>query len=242
MIESVKNDRVKYYQKLKQKKYRDLEGLFLVEGNHLVEEAFKSGLLVEVLSSNKEDYGVPVIEVSSNVLNYLSDQNSGTNIIGVCKKIVEKSIKGNIVVLDDIQDPGNLGTIIRSALAFNIDTVVLSKYTVDLYNPKVIRSTEGMMFHINVVKKDLQEFLLSIKNEYKILGTDVIDGSSINKYNNKDKYALIIGSEGKGIKDELKKMCDDLIYIPMNKACESLNAGISASILMYELNKGDNHE
>ena len=235
MIESIHNDKIKYLEKLSQKKYRDQEGLFLIEGRHLVEEASKTGYLEEVLSLKEENIKTTI--VSQKVLNYLSNQQSGTDIIGICKKMDERAIKGNIVILDDIGDPGNLGTIIRSALAFNIDTIVLSKHSVDLYNPKVIRSTEGMLFHINILRRDLNEFIKTIKNTHKILGTSVEGGSSITKYHNVSNFALIIGSEGQGMHEELKKLCDDLIYIPMNNKCESLNAGVSASILMYELDK-----
>ena len=235
MIESIHNDKIKYLEKLSQKKYRDQECLFLIEGRHLVEEASKTGYLEEVLSLKEESIKTTI--VSQKVLNYLSNQQSGTDIIGICKKMDERDIKGNIVILDDIGDPGNLGTIIRSALAFNIDTIVLSKHSVDLYNPKVIRSTEGMLFHLNILRRDLNEFIKTIKNTHKILGTSDEGGSSITKYHNVSNFALIIGSEGSGMHEELKSLCDDLIYIPMNNKCESLNAGVSASILMYELDK-----
>lgn len=141
-------------------------------------------------------------------------------------------------MLDDIADPGNLGTIIRSAVAFNFDTVILSKNTVDLYNPKTIRATEGMLFNINIVTSDLEDTILNLKkNGFKILGTKVTKGKDIKNYLKTDKIALIIGSEAKGMSKQLENLCDENIYIKMNEKCESLNAGVSASILMYELNQ-----
>ena len=147
-------------------------------------------------------------------------------------------IKGNILILDEIQDPGNLGTILRSAVAFNIDTVILGNGTVDLYNEKVLRAAEGMHFHLNIYNANLEEEILKLKqNHYKIIGTKLIDGINIKNYKTPEKYALIMGNEGSGIKEALLNLCDDYIYIGMNKDCESLNVGIATSIILYEFNK-----
>ena len=147
----------------------------------------------------------------------------------------EREIKGNILVLDNLQDPGNLGTIIRSAVAFNFDTLILSDTSVDLYNPKVVRASEGMMFHLNIKRCNIIDFLQNLDSEYLIIGTDVVKGKNIKdlKFN---KCALVIGNEGSGISKEVKELCHEMVYIPMNENCESLNASVSASILMYEVN------
>ena len=140
------------------------------------------------------------------------------------------------MVLDNIQDPGNLGTIIRSAVAFGIDTIVLSNDSVDLYNPKVVRSTKGMLFKVNVIVRDIPTFLKELEG-YTIYGTDVLDGVDIRNEILPDKIVIVIGNEGMGISNIVRKYCHKFIYIGMNKECESLNAGVAASIIMYEVSK-----
>ena len=141
-----------------------------------------------------------------------------------------------ILILDNIQDPGNLGTIVRSGVAFNFDTIVLSKDTVDLYNPKVVRATEGMIYKINIIVRDLKEFINSIKDKYIIYGTDVNNGISISDIDS-NNIVIIIGNEGNGISKDIKSLCDKNIYIDISSRCESLNAGVASSIIMYEINK-----
>ena len=153
---------------------------------------------------------------------------------GICSKKVENNIGNRLLVLDDIQDPGNLGTIIRSAVAFNFDTIVLSTGTVDLYNPKVVRSTKGMLFNVNIITRDLDKYLDELE-DYVIYGTDVNDGVNIKEEDIPSKVAIVIGNEGRGISEEVRRHCSKFIYINMNDKCESLNAGVSASIIMYEV-------
>lgn len=229
-IESLSNAKVKAWNKLKEKKYRDETGLFLIEGDHLIKEALKKQMVVSTIGLNETyDY-----TVNSEILKKLSSQKSGTKEIAVVKKIEEKKVEGDkILILDNIQDPGNLGTIIRSAVAFNISTIILSDDCVDLYNDKVIRSSEGMIFNINIVRKKLIEIIPKIKeNGYTVYATTV-NGKGY--FENDSKIALVIGNEGNGIKKDILNLCDKNITIKMNKECESLNAGVAASILMYEL-------
>ena len=169
----------------------------------------------------------------------ITNQVTPPTVIAVTKKLEEKAINGPVLILDGIQDPGNLGTIIRSCVAFNMPNLLLSKECVVVYNPKVIRSTEGMIFHLNIVRKDLTEILPKLKETHQIIGTDVVNGVSIKEIEKEKNIALIIGNEGNGLGIS-KKYCDKFVYIPMNKECESLNAGVSASILLYEL--GGLHE
>ena len=153
---SIENKKIKDIKKINDKKYRDNESKFLIEGEHSILEAYKSGALIELILPENSEFKLDVdtIYVSSKVLKYISEVNTPT-MIGVCKK-QEKSIIGNkVLILDDIQDPGNLGTIIRSSVAFNIDTIVLSKNSVDAYNSKVLRATQGMIFNINIIVKYL---------------------------------------------------------------------------------------
>ncbi len=119
-------------------------------------------------------------------------------------------------------------------MAFNFDTLVLSRGTVDLYNPKVVRSTKGMLFNINIITRDLEMFLGELE-DYMIYGTDVTDGVNIKEEDIPSKVAIVIGNEGRGISEEIRKYCQKNIYIGMNDKCESLNAGVSASIIMYEV-------
>ena len=242
-IESLKNVRVKKWVRLKEKKERDKTETFLVETDHLVTEAKKRGLVLEIITTDEiEDSRIPTYTVSKEIMKKLTDQVTPPNIIAVCKKPEETFQNGPVLCLDDIQDPGNLGTIIRSAVAFGFKQIVLSEHSVDIYNPKVIRSTEGMIFHINILRKNLEEFLKSIQEEYLILGTDVQNGNLIENVQVPAQYALIIGSEGKGMHKEIRKYCDKFVYIPMSNLCASLNAGVSASILMYELAKRKKYE
>lgn len=233
-IESLQNKKIKEWCKLQNKKYRDEKGLFLIEGNHLIEEAQKYNLIKETISTEKLEIENSY-QVTNEIMKKLSTQKSPSNIIAVCKKKEEKEYGDRILVLDYIQDPGNLGTIIRSAVAFSYDTLILSEDTVDLYNEKVIRSTEGMLFHLNIVRRDITEELRNLKvQNYQIYGTNVKNGENLNKIKFANKIAIIIGNEGKGMNEKLEQFIDKNIYIPMNASCESLNAAISASIIMYE--------
>lgn len=238
---SIENKKIKDIKKLNQKKYRDKTGQFLVEGSHLVLEAFKSGNLNELILEQDELFPLDIetMYVTNDLLYYISDVETPQHVMGICRKMDEKKELGNrLLVLDGIQDPGNLGTIIRSAVAFNVDTIVLGKGTVDLYNPKVVRSSQGMMFHINIIERDLQEFLPKLKEEqYQILGTRVTHGKSLKNIEKKSKSAIIMGNEGNGMSEEIMRYCDDFIYIDMNSACESLNVGVATSIILYELDK-----
>lgn len=237
-IESLQNPKVKEWVKLKEKKYRDLNNLFLIEGDHLLNEAMIKGVVKEIISpDNLFNFdGIPFYEVNDVIMKKLSNQVSGTNVICVCEKLKSKKIEGNVCLLDNIQDPGNLGTIIRSAVAFNIDTIIVSPDTVDLYNEKVIRASEGMLFHVNVIKQNLEEAIIDLKNDnYRIYGTNVENGTDIKEISFEEKSAIIIGNEGKGVKKALQDECDSLIYIPISSTCESLNAGVAASIIFYEM-------
>lgn len=239
LITSLNNDKVKELVKLKNKKYRDDNNIFFVEGKDLCDEAYNSGLMREIyILDGKDDIydGIPYTFISSEVMKKISDMPSITDYFAVVTKKVEEKPGDRIIILDNIQDPGNLGTIIRSATAFNFDTIVLSKDTVDLYNPKVVRSTKGMLFNTNIIVRDLETYLKEL-DDYVIYGTDVTNGIDIRKEKITKKIAIIIGNEGKGISENIKKYCQKFLYIDMSNTCESLNAGVSASILMYEVYK-----
>ena len=240
VIKSLNNKRIKELSKLLIKKYRDNEDKFLVEGEHLVEEAQKAGLLLEVIKCEDCDleYDVDTTLVTYEVLKKLTNSKNPQKVVGVVKKLSNSKIGDRIIVLDNLQDPGNLGTIIRSSVAFNMDTIVLSEATVDLYNDKVVRSSEGMMFHINIVKRNIDKLIDELHEKgYIILGTKVDGGTEINDIQKNLKYAIVVGNEGAGVRKSILDKCDKYLYIPMNSQCESLNVGVATSIIMYELNK-----
>lgn len=234
-LSSINNDKVKFWQKLSQKKYRDIEKLFLVEDEHLVNEALKMNVVKEIITIDKDaKYSVTTYYVTDKIMKLISSQVTSAKVIAVCHQLQERKADGNIIVLDKLQDPGNLGTIIRSAVAFDFDTVVLSNDSVDLYNPKVVRASEGMIFHINIIRTNIIDFLQNLDDEYLKITTDVESGKDI-KDINFNKCAIVIGNEGNGVSEEVKIICNEKVYIKMSDNCESLNASVSASILMYEV-------
>lgn len=238
VVTSLDNKRIKNLSKLLIKKYRDEEKKFLVEGEHLVEEAYKAGVLLEVVKcpDYERDFNVPTTLVSYDVIKKLSSTLKPQKVIGVCKYLEEKELGEKIVILDDLQDPGNLGTIIRSCVAFNVDTLVVSPNTVSIYNDKVLRSSEGMIFHLNIVIKDIDTLIDELhRDDYVIFGTKVDGGINIKEIDIPNKFAIIMGNEGAGVSSSILSKCDKYMYIPMNNKCESLNVGVATSIILYEL-------
>ena len=238
-IESLNNSKVKDWLKLQTKKYRDITNTFLIEGNHLLEEALKTNLVREIIAINPkyENKDIPFYLVDEKIMAKLSKQESSTDVIAVVKKIDKKDIVGNVCLLDDIQDPGNLGAIIRSAVAFNIKTIIMSPNTVDLYNEKVIRATEGLIFKLNFIREDLTKVINNLKEAgYQIYGTNVRYGTNLREIQFNKLSAIIIGNEGRGMNNNLELLCDTLINIPITN-CESLNASVASSIIFYEMDR-----
>ena len=244
VITSVDNKKIKKYVSLRNSKDRKREGLFLVEGMHMCYEANKHGLLTDLIILENTpisfNYTGEITYVTNNVLKKISNLTNPTGIIGVCKIIDNNEIVGDhILILDDIQDPGNIGTIIRSSKAFNIDTIILSNNSCDIYNDKVLRSTQGMIFNMNIIYTDLFDIIPILHdNGYLILGTNVSNGVDVRSIKTK-KFALIMGNEGNGVHEEIQELCDKNLYIKMNDECESLNVGVATSILLYELDRGN---
>lgn len=231
-ITSLQNEHVKYWNSLKEKKVRDKERRFFIEGDHLISEARKQNLVLETISTVDESAD---FLVTKEIMKKISSQATISENAAVVRFIPEDKISGNIIVLDGIQDPGNLGTIIRSCIAFGFTNIILGDTSVDLYNPKVIRATEGMIFHINVLRRNLLDFLPTLKGmNYKIVGTDVVSGKDIRKLK-KENIALVLGNEGNGISEDVENLCDEFVNIKISSNCESLNVGVAASILMYEV-------
>ena len=243
VITSLENENVKKWKKLQKRKYRDEYGQYIVEGLHLVREAFARGALVEVILEEHEDviFPCPYTYVTREIIEKISTLDNPVNIMGLCRKLDRDEVIGDkILILDEVQDPGNLGTIIRSAVAFNIDTIILSENTVDLYNPKVLRATQGMFFYTNIISRNAGEVIALLRNmDIPVYGTKVEHGIDVRTLTEKDKrkFALVMGNEGNGVKKHIQELCDENLYIPMNKSCESLNVGVASSILLYELGR-----
>ena len=243
LITSLDNDKIKKCLKLKEKKYRDEYNEFLVEGEHLVIEAYRAGILEEILIKHDEVtmLDAPITYVSDEIIKALSTLETPSHMFGLCKKKAENNdLENKILLLDRVQDPGNLGTIIRSSKAFGIDSIVLGEGCCDIYNEKVLRSTQGIGFHLNIVSRDLKEVISELKDrEVPILGTRVEYGEDIRNLTNRDKecFALIMGNEGRGVSPDILELCDKFIYIEMDDQVESLNVSIATSILLYELSR-----
>ena len=231
-ITSVNNSLVKDTVKLHQKKYRDQLGLFIIEGYHLYEEASKVSVIKHVFTTDKELVGNHVIYVTEIVLAKLAKTKSPQKVICVCHKLKNNEISNKVLILASLQDPGNLGTLLRSALAFDFKTIILDN-TVDLYNDKVIRSTQGAMFHLNIIEMKAQNFIDN-HQEYKIYGTS-LNGTPLDGINYHDKIAIILGNEGQGLSKELLSKTIDNITI---RTCgvDSLNVGVAGSIIMHYIN------
>lgn len=241
IITSRDNQTIKDIIKLKDKKYRDKS--FIVEGIKQVDEAIKENASIEkiVFSESfldKEKYSnFEIIEVSEKLFNEMTDTITPQGILAVVSKKENMEIdysKDFILILDNIQDPGNLGTIIRTADSCNLGQIVVSKDTVDSYSPKVIRSTMGSSFRINVIEKDLKEAIEEIKSHgYKVIVTSLQTDKSIYDVDY-SKTAIIIGNEANGVREDLLNKADLKVKIPMLGKTESLNASVAASIMMYE--------
>ncbi len=243
LITSLDNDRVKNYIRLKERKYRRKTNSFIVEGRHLVLEAYRAGRIIELILEKDEvlPINLPTVYVTKEIISRISELDTPSTIMALCTIEERKELVGNrILMLDGIQDPGNLGTIIRSSLAFNVDTIVLSPECVDLYNPKVVRATQGMIFYMNIIVGELEPYIEELrKREIPVYGTRVEHGENILNLKEKDRrqYCLIMGNEGNGVREEILDMCDGYLYIEMNDKVESLNVAVATSILLYEFDK-----
>lgn len=231
MITSLTNEKVKNLLKLHNAKNRQKEGLFLVEGPHLVKEAKMANVLVEAYTIKEQYEG---ILVSDAVMKKICQTDTVVPQIGVCKIKSDRNISDRILFLDGIQDPGNLGTILRSAKAFGFDSIFLSKGTVDVYNDKVIRSSQGAIFKLSFLYGDKLEFIKEISKTHHVYSTNVVNGKTPKNVVFPEKLVLILGNEGNGVSDEINNLMLDNLYIPMTEM-ESLNVGVAGSILMYEI-------
>lgn len=243
MITSVQNNQVKLWRKLKQRKFREQTNSFLIEGYHTVEEAKNSEWeIINVIV--KESAEIPkwvakynVHIVSNHVFEHITQTKTPQGIAAIVKMKQFTTVTGNaLLLIDQIQDPGNLGTIIRTADAAGYDGIMLGNGTVDLFNDKVIRATQGSLFHLPIVQTPLLAEIEMLKDEgFTVLASTLQNAVSYTEINKPKKFALILGNEGAGISQKLIQTADHLIKIPIYGHAESLNVSVAAGILMYAL-------
>lgn len=229
LIESKQNPQIKHLNKLNQKKYRDEYNEFLVYGEKLVSLAKEKGIVKEVYTSNPNKGG---ILITKKLMGELSVTKTDYDILAICEKKNHPIDSNKILVLEDIQDPTNVGALLRSALAFNFKHVILSNKCADIYNDKTIRASGGALFSLFVERNDIYQKINKYKKEgYKVYGADAHkSGTKIDK---STKSILVLGNEGMGLSNEIKPLIDSFINIPTNEV-ESLNVSVAGSILMYE--------
>lgn len=240
LITSTDNKKIKEIVKLKQKKYRNIENKFIIETENLIEEAYLENRLEEVYILENENISLkldcPIYEVTSKVMDKIKSVNT-SKILGIAtKKENLEYIGKRYLMLDKVSDPGNLGTIIRSASAFDIDTIILSEDCCDVYNEKTIRATEGAIFKANIITEDLEEAINNLKRlNINIYRTDVNAGKDITEIS-KDNFCVIMGNESNGVSEKIKNQVEKSVHIKTNNV-ESLNVAVATSIILYELNK-----
>lgn len=244
-IDSVKNERVKKWKKLKTKKGREKEQLFLIEGEHLIEEALKSNAFVTTLIVHEKRDDIPdahdiqVVQVSNEVFREISETETPQGLIAVCrmfKKTEHSFTQGKFLLLDEVQDPGNVGTMIRTANCAGFDAVFLGKGCADLYNAKTIRATQGSLFHISVYQSDLDKVIDELqRSRITLVGTALHEATDYRLIEKRTSFGLLVGNEGSGVKEQYLARCNEIAYIPMYGKAESLNVAVAAGILMYGL-------
>ncbi|WP_188453459.1 TrmH family RNA methyltransferase [Virgibacillus oceani] len=245
MIISVQNEKVKSWNKLKKKKDRMHSKTFLIEGFHLIEEVHTSNwtineiILQENIDAPEYSKIYPVTIVSANVFKNISNTKSPQGIAAIVQvNQMEWKDFQNVLLVDALQDPGNLGTIIRTAVAAGFDAVILGENTVDMYNDKVIRSTQGTLFHIPVFQEDLLKKIPELKRDgFTICASALKNATFFQEANTEGKIALIVGNEGAGINNKILEMADTVVKIPIKGKAESLNVSVAAGILMYHFSR-----
>lgn len=244
---SISASTIKNIRALQQKKFRKESGLFVVEGIKTVEELINSSFELDSIYTTEPFNFLNAVDterihiIDKKELDRISGLQSPNKILAVAKIPSEKPVDRNdslILVLDSMNDPGNIGTIIRTAKWFGVNTILCSEDCADVYDRKVVQSTMGALFHVNIRYENLPEWIDKAKEHgFSIIGA-AMNGKSIYTYQKTNKTALLIGSESHGISPTLLKKCDSIVTIPNNEVeqkVESLNAGIAASILLSEL-------
>lgn len=253
VITSKENEIIKKIRKLKDKKYRDLNEQYMIEGMKLIQEAIEEKAKIDqivVCEDCVENHTIDqkllyeiakydCIYVSETVFNAITQVNNPQGILAVIQRRNKEAqidySQDMIVVLEDIQDPGNLGTILRTVDSVGLNQIIISKNTADVYNPKVVRSTMGAIFRVKIIEsEDLVKTLKEIKkHKIKVLATSLQTQDSIYDIDY-TKSALVIGNEANGISKEVLEVADEKVKIPMLGKTESLNASVATSVILYE--------
>ena len=257
-ISSKDNEFIKHIKKLKDKKQRDLSKEYLIEGIKLIEEAIKENAKIKqiiICEDCEKTESIPkelMYEIAKRECIYVTNKvfeniTGVTNPQGILAVIEKKDMEGKrpseiidysqdiIVALDDIQDPGNLGTILRTADSVGLKQILVSKWTADAYNPKVVRSTMGAIFRVEIIEcEDLEKTLKEIKkHKYKIMVSSLQTENSIYDVNY-HKKVIVIGNEANGVENKIQEIADEKVKIPMLGKTESLNASVATGIILYE--------
>lgn len=228
MITSTQNKSYKLWQKLKLKKHREAHGLFLVYGAHLVEKAQEKEAVIEVLTTCPDIEGTLI---SQELMDGLNQTETGFDVMAVCKKTNPLLTSQRILMLDDVQDPDNVGALVRSAAAFGFRHLVFSLQTADLYNEKVIRASKGAIFEVFVERRPLTEAIQSFKQQgYAVVCTDT---KGTNMTMMEGPLVLVLGNEGHGIHASIMALADHVIHIPTLHV-DSLNVSVAGGILMHQ--------
>lgn len=247
-IESKNNNLFKEIKKLKEKKHRIKSNKYLIEGLRFVEEAIKSKVSIDSIiftESFKEknpdlflkiNENIKLIQMNEALLKQLCSTENPQGVVGVINMQNKELKSGELVVLvDKVQDPGNMGTIIRTAHAAGAAGIVMTKGTVDIYNDKTLRSTMGSIFYIPIVEDDSLDFVKSLKKEgYKLVVSSLQGKNNFFEENLKGKVMIAVGNEGNGVSDEVYDIADIKVKIPMPGEAESLNVAVATSIMIYE--------
>ena len=257
LIVSKSNDNVKFIRSLNEKKYRTKYNAFYLEGVKVTNEildkneaidilliAYSKSLLISTnggqalldrISSLKN---VKVLEFEENIFKYMTDTVNTQGIL-VVMKIPKYSLENeenkNIILLDKVQDLGNIGTIIRSCNAFGVDTILCTSGTADVYSPKAVRATMGGILNVKIIYlENIEEINLLKKIGYKIVTTSLNTKNSIDSIDYNNKYIFVMGNEANGVSKEIIDISDFVVKIPMSEKIESLNVGVATSIILYE--------
>lgn len=246
-IESTQNKQVKEWKKLLSRKGRKKQKKYIIEGVHLVEEAKRYGASIDTLLIREDkvtEYKELVTDssliISKEVSHVLTDAITDQGILAIVNIDEEKDAVGldkPILLVDEVQDPGNIGTLIRSADAAGFGAVVLGEGSADLYNPKTIRSTQGSHFHLTVIQDELEKWVDRLQSEgLPVYGT-ALDGRAVSHrtVSPRRSFGLIVGNEGSGVNPTLLNKTTQNLYIPIKGKAESLNVAVAGSILMFAL-------
>ena len=246
-ISSLKNPKAALWRSLKERKGRRESGCFLVEGDKMVLEAFRSCFPVEAVlireDRGEEDFpipdGIPVFVLSRSVFDSVSDTRTPQGIAAVLRITGRELCGRRLIALDGVQDPGNVGTIIRTADAAGFDGILLSAECADVFSPKVLRATMGSIYRmpLRTVSSLLDELRKLRESGYSVLSSQLDGDPFYERKNVADDFCLIIGNEGNGISEEVRAEATHRLKLPMRGGAESLNAAVAAAIMMYELTR-----